>query len=195
MPVDPEVCDKNDDDIRGFTYFINNKWDWYEDRDPIVCWHEYIDELDKKQNKISFGGFSFLTLSPDHNNRNIPYSMENIMKLKQFCRAQFTEFNYSYCCWVVESGKHKDDPHLHIHAFCRIKNPRHHKRDLCCLWNKFFPPLEGSDYHLVKCNTEDMFRDKQEYLKNDRKGSHMNFEDLSAGPHNAMGSCGVITSK
>jgi len=125
--------------------------------------------------------------------RNIKYSEENIEKLKKFCQSQFTEFNYSYCKWVVESGKHSDDPHLHIHCFCRIKNPRHHKRDICCLWKKFFPALVGDDYHLVKCNTEEMFRDKQLYLENDRKGTHMNYEDL-ADTHNAMGSAGVITS-
>ena len=181
------------DDSRSFTYFINKKWDWVEDRDPIVCYHEYLDYLDKKEYKINYSGFVFITLSPDHNSRNIEYSNENIEKLKMFCKAQFSEFNYSFASWVVESGKNKDDPHLHIHCFARIKNPRHHKRDLCCLWSKFFPPLVGDDYHMIKCNTREMFLDKQEYMKNDRKGTHMNFEDL-AESHGALGSSGVVTT-
>lgn len=186
-------CTLNLTDPYHFDYFINYHWDWYEDRDPIVCYNEYKDRLDKKNKCILYSGFSFITLSPDHNSRNIEYNDDNINNMIKFCKAQFTEFNYSYACWVVESGKNKDDPHLHIHCFCRIKNPKHHKRDLLCLWQKFFPPLIGDDYHIIKCNTEDMWRDKQTYMINDRKGTHMNFEDL-ASSHGAMGSCGVITS-
>ncbi len=183
-----------DGDVHTLEYFINYIWDYIEDRDPIVCFSEYLDALDKKENRVKYGGFTFITLSPDHNSRCIEYSDANIEKLKQFCKAQFTEFNYSYANWVIESGKHENDPHLHLHCFARIKNSRHHKRDLLCLWQKFFPPLIGSDYHIVKCNTEDMFWDKQKYLTNERKGTHMNFEDLALS-HGAMGSCGVITSK
>lgn len=185
--IDKDVCNLPISDYRSFTYFINNKWDYYEDRDPIVCWHEYIYKLDKKENKNNYSGYTFLTLSPDHNSRNIEYSNDNIEKLKLFCKAQFTEFNYSFYKWIIESGKHKDNPHLHIHAFVRIKNPKHHKRDLCCLWKKFFPALVDKDYHIIKCNTKEMFIDKQEYMKNDRKGTHMNFEDLAIS-HGGMGS-------
>lgn len=181
-------------DKRSFEYFVNYKWDYIEDRDPVQCYNEYIDKLNKKDNKILYGGFSFITLSPDHNKRKIDYCNENIEKLIQFAKAQFTEFNYSFAKWVVESGKNADDPHLHLHAFVRIKNPKHHKRDLCCLWSKFFPKLIDDDYHMIKCNTEEMWKDKQIYMENDRKGTHMNFEDL-AETHGALGSCGVITSK
>jgi hypothetical protein len=181
-------------DIYSFTYFINNHYDWFEDRDPVVCYGEYKDKLDKKLNKINYSGYCFITISPDYNNRNIEYCDENIEKLKSFCKAQFNETNYSYYNYVIESGKHINKPHLHIHSFCRIKNPKHHKRDLMCMWNKFFPALVGDDYHVVKCNTKQMFEDKQNYLKNDRKNSHMNFEDL-AETHGALGSSGSITAK
>lgn len=183
-------------DKRSFDYYINYIWDYENDydKDEIVLYKKYIEQLDKKENKILYSGFTFITLSPDHKKRNIEYSDENIQHLKDFCKAQFTEFNYSYAKWVVESGKNPEDPHLHIHAFVRIKNPKHHKRDLLCLWCKFFPKLIDDDYHTIKCNTEDMFRDKQNYLLNERKGTHMNFEDL-AETHGALGSCGVITSK
>lgn len=173
-------------------------------RDEIVLYKEYLEKLDKKENKILYSGFTFITISPDHLKRKIEYSDENIQHLIDFCKAQFTEFNYSYASWVVESGKTKCKcgaggdchcaAHLHLHAFVRIKNPKHHKRDLLCLWCKFFPKLIDNDYHTVKCNTEDMWKDKQNYMKNDRKGTHMNFEDL-AETHGALGSCGVITSK
>ncbi len=194
MNVDNSICVLPIDNYRSFSYFINNIWDYYEDRDPIVCWHEYIENLDKKENKCNYSGFSFITLSPDHNNRLIIYNSDSIEKLKQFCKAQFTEFNYSFYNWVIESGKHKEKPHLHVHAFVRIKNPKHHKRDLCCLWNKFFPKLVDNDYHMIKCNTKIMFEDKQEYMKNERKGTHMNFENL-AETHGALGFSDSITSK
>jgi hypothetical protein len=180
-------------DEYSFEYFINFKWDHIEDRDPIPAYNEYKLKLDKKYKNIDYKGFTFITLSPDHNNRNIEYSEENFLKLIQFCKSQFTEFNYSFYYWVIESGKNENDPHYHIHALVRIKNPRHHKRDLCCLWKKFFPPLIGDDYHIRKCNTKEMYEDKLNYMINDRKGTHMNFEDLSL--RGGMGSSGVITSK
>ena len=160
-------------DKRSFEYYINYIWD-YEidyDKDEIVLYKKYIEKLDKLENKVLYSGFTFITLSPDHLKRNIEYSDDNIQHLKDFCKAQFTEFNYSFAKWVVESGKNAEDPHLHVHAFVRIKNPKHHKRDLLCLWCKFFPKLIDSDYHTVKCNTEDMFKDKQNYMLNDRTGS------------------------
>lgn len=207
MNIDDEIeyvnnlinnVNKNLDNPRSFEYFINKIWVEQEDywkRDEFVLYKEYIDKLDRKDNKLLYAGWSFITLSPDHNLRNIEYSEYNIYRLKEFCNSWFNETNYSGWKWVIESGKHKDKPHLHLHSFCRIKNPRHHKRDLCCMWKKFFPALEGDDYHIIKCNTKDMFIDKQNYLENDRKGTHMNFEDLSLPPFNAMGSGGVITSK
>lgn len=183
-------------DKRSFEYYINYIWDFANDydKDEIVLYNKYIEKLNKKENKILYSGFTFITLSPDHIKRKIPYCDDNIEKLKDFCKAQFTEFNYSYAKWVVESGKHAEDPHLHIHAFVRIKNPKHHKRDLLCLWSKFFPRLIDNDYHTVKCNTEEMWRDKQRYMEQEFKGTHMNYEDLSE-THGALGSSGAITSK
>lgn len=178
-----------------FSYFVNSVWDWNEDRDAIAAYKDYIAGLEKKEDKFKYAGWSFITLSPDHNKRKIEYNDNNIQHLKDFCNAWFNETNYSAWAWVVESGKNSGDPHLHIHCFCRIKNPRHHKRDLITMWCKFFPKLIDSDYHIVKCNTKDMYVDKQNYLINDRKGTHMNFEDLSGPPNFAMGSSGVITSK
>lgn len=166
-----------------FGYFINNKWDYSENRDPYVCYHEYTERLTKLENATKYKGYTFITLSPDHNTRKIEYNPVNIAKLIQFCRAQFTTEKYSYFAWIVESGKHINDPHLHVHAFVKIIDSKNHKRDLLTMWNKFFPPLIGDDYHIVKCNTKEMFVDKQNYLKNDRKGTHMNFEDLSLPPY------------
>lgn len=193
MDYDKIVKNMNDalSDKRSFDYYINYVWDYENDynKDEIVLYKNYIEQLDKKENKILYSGFTFITLSPDHNKRKIEYCDESIQHLKDFCKAQFTEFNYSYAKWVVESGKNSEDPHLHVHAFVRIKNPKHHKRDLLCLWSKFFPKLIDDDYHTVKCNTELMFKQKQEYMKNERKGTHMNFEDL-AESHSAHGGCG-----
>jgi hypothetical protein len=197
----PSDCTLELTDPYHFDYFINNHWDWYEDRDPIVAYGEYKDRLDKKLNKINYSGYSFITLSPDWKCRNIEYTEENIKKFIQFCKAQFTENNYSYYNWVVESGKHngvdkqgRDRRHLHAHALVRIRNSKHHKRDLMTMWNKFFKPLVGDDYHVVKCNTKEMFIQKNEYLINDRKDSHENFEDL-ATKYGAMGASESISAK
>lgn len=180
-------------DEYSFEYYINYKWNHEEMEDEYIGYKKYIEKLDKKYKKNDYSGYTFITLSPDHKNRNIEYNEENFLKLIQFCKSQFTEFNYSFFYWVIESGKNENDPHLHIHALVRIKNPRHHKRDLCCLWNKFFPPLIGDDYHIRKCNTKEMYDDKLNYMINDRKGTHMNYEDLSL--RGGVGSSGVITSK
>lgn len=193
METNKEIELNDLDEEYSFSYFINYKWDWLENLDPYGEYKKYLINLDKKYKINDFTGYTFLTLSPDHNLRNIEYTEENFLKLINFCKAQFTEFNYSFWYWVIESGKNENDPHLHIHALIRIKNPRHHKRDLCCLWKKFFPPLEGDDYHIRKCNTKDMYDDKLNYMINERKGTHMNFEDLSL--RGGVGSSGVITSK
>ena len=106
------MCDHtvNLTDEYSFDYFINYKWDYDRDRDPIVCYNEYKDLLDKKNKKVLYSGFVFLTLSPDHLNRKIEFSDENIRHLMDFCKAQFNEFNYSYYNWVIEGGKKEDDP-------------------------------------------------------------------------------------
>lgn len=147
---------------------------------------------DKKELSKNFKGWSFITLGPTP---FFDFTDESKAKLVEWCNLWITETNYSVASWVIESGKNKTKPNLHLHFFCRIKNPRHHKRDLIHSWDKFFPnnKLVGNNYHIVKCNTEAMYIDKQEYMINNSKGTHENFIDLQL--RGGFGGLGVITSQ
>ena len=126
--------------------------------------------------------YQFVTLSPDFNKRNIPYTAENIKALKEWCVKWFTDKRYSYYNYVVESGENESTPHLHVHALILLKHKKqgkNHSRDLRKFWAKYFPnsQLMGRDY-LSKNVSGQYFFDKLEYFNNAEKGSHENFCDL-----------------
>lgn len=126
--------------------------------------------------------YQFITLSPDHIKRKIPYTDDNIKLLKEWCHKWFSDKRYAYYNYVVESGENEDDPHLHVHALILLKHKKqgkNHSRDLRNFWNKYFPSskLVGNDY-LSKNVSGQYFFDKLDYFKNDEKGSHENFCDL-----------------
>lgn len=154
-------------------------------------YEEYMKAYNKKLNK--FKGWSFITLSPDHKMRGFDY--KDFEALKNWCNNWFSPKIYKEYIWVIESGKHADAPHLHVHFLCQINNSKKHKSNLIKNWNSSFPnnKLIGDDYFLIKCNTQEIVDDKFKYMKNEYKGSHMNFEDLSL--LGGQGACGFITSK
>lgn len=159
----------------------------------VECWERDEAELKaKKEMSKNFKGWSFITLGPTP---FFDFTDESKAKLVEWCNMWINETNYSAASWVIESGKNPKKPNLHLHFFCRIKNPRHHKRDLIHSWDKFFPnnKLVGNNYHIVKCNTEAMFHDKQEYMVNNSKGTHENFIDLQL--RGGFGGLGVSTSQ
>lgn len=126
--------------------------------------------------------YQFITLSPDHIERKIPYTPENIQLLKDWCRKWFSDKRYSYYNYVVEAGENENDPHLHVHALILLKHKKqgkNHARDLRNFWNKYFPSskLVGNDYHSKNVSGQ-FFFDKLEYFNNSEKGSHENFCDL-----------------
>ena len=126
--------------------------------------------------------YQFITLSPDFNKRNIPFTEENIQALKEWCGKWFTDKRYSYYNYVVESGEIESTPHLHVHALILLKHKKqgkNHSRDLRKFWAKYFPnsQLMGRDY-LSKNVSGQYFFDKLEYFNNAEKGSHENFCDL-----------------
>lgn len=147
---------------------------------------------EKKELSKNFKGWSFITLGPTP---FFDFTDESKAKLVEWCNEWITEHNYSAASWVIESGKNKKNPNLHVHFFCRIKNPKHHKRDLIHNWEKKFPnnKLIGNNYHIVKCNTEKMFYEKQEYMIDNSKGTHQNFIDLQL--RGGFGGLGVISSQ
>lgn len=134
--------------------------------------------------------FIYLTLSCDHKLRNIPFTKENISKIKEFVEKWFTKIRYIEYDYVVESGSNKDDPHLHIHSLVRLRYPKkqskNHSRDLKKYWSKFFPesPLLGNDYYSRQVNGK-YYLDKKDYFINENKDSHTNFMDLNiSGSYN-----------
>lgn len=157
----------------------------------IDTWEKFQKARDPKYGR--FKSWSFITLSPDHIKRGFKYP-EDFGSLKMWCEEYFSPNIYEKYAWVIESGKHVGRPHLHIHFICQIRPDRSkkHKVNLTRSWAKYFPnnQLIGDDYHVIRCNTQEIVDDKMGYLINERKGSHMNFEDLA--PHGGMGAVGVL---
>lgn len=126
--------------------------------------------------------YQYITLSPDHNLRKISFTDENVLQLQIFCEKWFNNIRYEFYQYVVECGKDKDDPHLHVHALVRLKHKKqgkNHARELKKFWGKFFPSsqLIGKDYYSTNVSGKYFF-DKQQYFIDSEKGSHENFMDL-----------------
>jgi len=126
--------------------------------------------------------YQYITLSPDHNLRCIPYTEDNIKLLAEWCKKWFNDKRYTFYQYVVECGKNEDSPHLHIHCLIRLKHKKqgkNHSRDLKKFWAKYFPnsQLIGNDYYSKNVSGQ-YFYDKQQYFIDSEKGDHENFRDL-----------------
>jgi len=138
-----------------------------------------------KKDKVK--GLSFYTIVPK---QRLEYNNNEVMRLQKFAEKFFAnEKIFEEVHWVVESGKHKDKPNLHIHALVAFKKNggKNFSRLIKNHWLRVFPEKEYTiDYnvkgnrgiHRVPCNTLLIQRDKISYMNNESKGSHENFEDL-----------------
>lgn len=110
----------------------------------------------------------------------------------------FEEIHY-----VVESGKNKDSPNLHIHFVAKpFKDGMHNfRRDLVKKWNFYFCEDYDISYKIYSglddkgkkkynegintfpVRTAEILEDKIKYLSNDSKGTHENFMDLGIYKH------------
>lgn len=139
-------------------------------------------------------GLSFYTIAPK---KRLPYSGENISKIHDFAREIFisrAEKYFNEVWFVVESGKHQDNPNLHIHALVEfnksdkgVSGSKFFMRDLVACWKRHFSdPEYRIDYdtggnkgiHRKACNTLDIQKESLEYMTNENKGTHENFTDL-----------------
>lgn len=143
-----------------------------------------VEKIIKKHLRDIFNDhiYQYITLSPDHNLRKISFTDENVLQLQIFCEKWFNNIRYEFYQYVVECGKNKDDPHLHVHALVLLKHKKqgkNHARELKKFWEKFFPssPLIGKDYYSTNVSGK-YFLDKQSYFTDANKGSHENFMDL-----------------
>lgn len=127
--------------------------------------------------------YYFYTIVPQE---RLPYNPEYMRKLNDFCVDIFETSGKKWfkdVWWVIESGKHRRNPNLHIHALIEFKSSKHFRRDMLRKWNKYIP--EGQHNITweraidMKCiDKEEYFKDKLDYMTNSLKGTHENFTDL-----------------
>lgn len=120
----------------------------------------------------------WITISPDHLKNPLKYNKLNLKRLSEFCIKWFTDKRYSFYHYVIETGKDKEDPHLHVHALVQFKHKafsKNHAREIRAYWKKkMFHTLLPKDYYSV--NVSGTYRDdKLEYMVNSAKGSHENW--------------------
>ena len=178
-----------DDDEETYTFMTNTLdyagryIDKYKKRPEEV---QAPLELIKKIKKLK-GDFNkkyyWYTIVPQE---RLPYNAEYLRKINDFCVDLFEKsakkwFNEVW--WVIESGKHENNPNLHVHALVEFKSSKHFRRDMLRKWNKYIP--EGQ-YNITweraidmkSIDKEEYFKDKLDYMTNDLKGTHENFTDL-----------------
>lgn len=163
-------------------YFINYRWDYLSDTDPVEEWTEWLNRRKPKDSKER--KFAFITI------QDFQRRMCDVDKLKQFMSS--ISYMYEMGEWVIESGKNpsKDEYNLHIHMLVRIRpQVKNHKKVLDIKWRKHFnTSLYDSDYYLIKQHRDspampsydEWLAEKRSYFTNtvEGKGSHINSEDL-----------------
>lgn len=158
----------------------------------IELWTKYFNHtlepfVKKKPRKIR--QMNFYSIVPKE---RLPFSEVEVSKIKKFCEKFFLEkyrANFEKLWYVVECGKFKENPNLHIHALILFKQGKsgNFTRDLASFWRQMYPDPKfsiewtsdtGVGIHNVKCSTQEIIDDKIKYMENDHKGSHQNFKDL-----------------
>jgi len=207
MDKEVELCMKYYHSDISFVYKCIIKWldlgeceiglDWNYIKDNIEELTKYgcncrdLSRIMMKEYNIPNSTWNWITLSP---RPFLDYTKENQDKLVEFCEKIFIDINFNKCKWVIECGKHEDNPNLHIHALCNFSNDKvskNFKRSVCALFKRMFKPSVidwknsgGVGYHNVvirKHNNklyDTMLKDKMDYMDNSEKGCHENFLDL-----------------
>lgn len=160
----------------------------------LVCKRFYKKSRKPKPKLL---GLSFYTIMPRN---RIGISEGEVAKMAGFAKKFFTEKYFEKCWWILESGKHKDKPNLHIHLLCRFaKHPtavtkagvpvsmsKSFVRNMKTAWNHIYDQQYDIGYDIngnrgvdcKACNTAEIQKDKLAYMCNDQKGTHENFVDL-----------------
>lgn len=148
---------------------------------------KYVSKPKKiyNQKKGNGPGCSWYSIVPEE---RLDFCPGNIARLKSLCEKCFTEKNCECAQWVVESGKHKSKPNLHIHALVKIGGRnKNFRRFFIGKWNKEFKDKrfnieykhgDNVGWKMIPVNCWEMKKDKLSYMNNDSKGSHENFVDL-----------------
>lgn len=134
--------------------------------------------------------------------------MEYLPTMKNFVADFFDsrfQLYFQELYYVVESGKHADNPNLHIHFVGKFLTDGSHnfRSRLVDCWNKYFHTEDNlydikykipkkskgkkkefnEGIKLVKIRNQTLLNDKIRYLTNEYKGTHMNFTDLGIAKH------------
>ena len=206
------VNDKELETFHGNDYDYDN---WMEIIDPYIrrCVKKGVEigSLPNKDIKYLIDKYKFcckskvdwkfITICP-----RARMNLNLLDTMKEFCN-DFFDNNYSKYFeelhYVVESGKNKDDPNLHIHFVAKpFKDGMHNfRRDLVKKWNFYFCEDYDISYKIYSgldekgkkkynegintfpVRTLEILNDKIKYLSNDSKGSHENFVDLGIYKH------------
>lgn len=141
--------------------------------------------------------FYWLTLTGKD---RIPDTPDNIDKMYEFGKTLFNNNKYKRfykVIWNIETGKHKDNPNLHLHALIIFEksNKNFHttkmkgRSDVKSIWNKYFKSygldLGKDSYQIFRGkNIDEIYKDKKEYLSNkDKSILHQNYRDLEILEH------------
>lgn len=146
----------------------------------------YQREMKRKEKKLQIGLCKFFTISPSGTNQK-DMTEEKLLTFGRRIKKLYNDFD-----GVLEFGKHKDKPHLHLHYLGSIKNSKHHMRSLKTEWEKVFPKnralyneKKNDKEYFVSIHTEsdkmipyvDWLAEKKLYFVNESKGSHENFRN------------------
>lgn len=166
-----------------------NLYDWLQKYDCCLE-RDYCIIMDLKYEPVKKYTWNYLTLSPFP---KLCYSDTMKLKLVEFCDSIFNSITMSKYHWVIESGKDKDNPHLHIHALFVFNKGinKNWKRNVTKLFSKSFNSKidwitkNGRGWYNKVINPKNnslfavMIQDKLDYFVDAKKGEmHGNFVDL-----------------
>lgn len=178
----------------GFNSVKRYKLDLIFIFDEIPLTNDEYNRCYKEFNKAdnTYKNWIYFTISPDKLLRG-SLKMCQLPILKEFCREWFNDYHYDEYEFAIESGKNKDEPHLHVHALVKgikgsLKREGHYKV-LKEFWNDNmpikiktsgkYPSKKSVDILYQMINNKDLYIKKKLYFINELKGSHANFVDLN----------------
>lgn len=170
---------------------LDSKYIWSDIQEEFLSAKDY-----KRMNQgVKIDKACWITIAPSKYRVPIPYTEENINTLINFGNS--ISFLYKNYLFVVESGKHPNTPHLHIHILGVMRNSKKHLAQLRAKWEQicgFVIDWKSDDYDCRQHrNKEGMIgydewvTEKISYMDNERKGTHQNFEVLMAEPGGSGG--------
>lgn len=170
---------------------------------PDFCKTEECDNFNpKNKGKKKKERYYFGCIAPRV--QRVPYTVEGINRIIDWCEAWFNHLKYSKYFWWIETGKDIDNPKLHIHYIWKcgkLLDTKNHARNIRTEWNTFngIGKITEKDEYYSNAFTDDVLCDKLGYAINSSKDLHENFRDLLTNPpegaRGCYGGCNSLTAK